>query len=521
MELLSVSPIDPQVLEKLRKIVGDDNVSVTDVDRFTYGRDQSPISLLNSTEGVMRNPPAAIVWPETAEHVSEICRLAYKTDTPFLPFGAGSGVCGGTLTTKGGIVIDLKKMNKILSVDEKSNLVTVEAGIIGEHLERELAPHGCTIGHFPSSVYTSTLGGYLATRSAGQFSSKYGKIEDMVVGLEVVFPQGEIVTTLVTPRSATGPDWNQVMVGSEGTLGIITKATCRTWPLPQSRRFLAFIFRDVPTGVEAMRVMFRSDLRPAGVRLYDEMDTTLIGTSGRSGLGKSPLDFLPVQEFGKVMYSLVPGAVKKAKRFFAKKADKFNRVNRLVKPECLMLLVFEGEEKMVDYEYEVATTICENIGGINRGPELAMNWYKNRYHVSYKQSKVYFNGAFLDTIEVATTWDKVARMYEQVKAAVSPHAFVMAHFSHGYQEGCSVYFTFVTAANSPLEAERTHRAIWDTAMDATLRVGGTISHHHGIGKTKARFMEREHHQLMDVFQALKDELDPKGLCNPGKMGLKS
>jgi alkyldihydroxyacetonephosphate synthase len=518
---LSPSAIDSKILEKLGAIVGPEWVSVKEIDRISYGRDASPVSMVAATEGSARFQPAAIVWPGTTEQVAEVCRLAYSNDITMIPFGAGSGVCGGTLALNGGIVVDVKRMNRVLEIDEESHTVTAECGIIGETLERELMRHGYTLGHFPSSVYCSTLGGYLAARSAGQFSSKYGKIEDMVVAIEAVFPKGEIVNTLVTPKAATGPDWNQVMVGSEGTLGFITKGTCRIWPAPESRRFLSFIFRDAMAGTEAMRTLLRHDIRPAGLRLYDEIDTTLVGTSGKTGKGNSPLDFISVGEFGNMVRGLVPGLFKKTERFFAKKADLINRLDKFARQGCLMVMVFEGEARLVDYEYELATTLCENLGGTNRGPELAVNWWENRYHVSYKQTKVYYHGAFVDTIEVATTWDKLARLYEEVKEAVSPLAFIMAHFSHAYTDGCSIYFTFVTAADNPFDMERAHHKIWDAAMEATLRVGGTISHHHGVGLSKARFMKEEHGSAMGIYQAIKDELDPKNLCNPGKMGLKS
>ena len=520
MSLVPESKLQPFLLEKLADIVGESNLSTSSVDRISYGRDMSPVNIMNSTEGNITFPPGAVVWATTTEQVSQVCKLAYANEIPMVPFGAGSGVCGAGLAVKGGIVVDLKKMHRIISIDRDSHLVTAQAGILGEHLERELIRHGFTMGHFPSSVYSSTLGGYLAARSAGQLSSKYGKIEDMVVAMEVVSPQGRVLCAPITPRHATGPDWTQVIVGSEGTLGFITQATCRIRPAPASRRFLAFIFRDVPGGLEAIRVMFRHDLRPSGVRLYDELDTALVGSSGRTGKGDSPLDFLPIKEFGGLMRSLMPQAIKKTGRFFARKADLINKLDRFANKGCLLVLVFEGEERLVDYEYEAATTICENVGGVNRGPELALNWWENRYHVSYKQSKVYYNGAFVDTIEVATTWDKVMRLYEEVRAAVSPLAFVMAHFSHAYPDGCSIYFTFVTAGDTTLECERVHRRVWDAAMEATLRVGGTVSHHHGVGMTKARFMNEELGQLMHVYHALKEQMDPKGLCNPGKMGLK-
>jgi alkyldihydroxyacetonephosphate synthase len=516
----SSAPVNSEILQGLEQILGPDAVSTRDIDRYIYSRDCSPVNIIQTTQGTPIHTPDLIVWPKNAEQLSQICKLAYAHKIPMVPFGAGSSVVGGPVPTKGGIVVDLKKMNQIFELDEQSNLVTAGAGIIGEHLERELARHGYTMGHFPSSIYSSTLGGYLATRSAGQLSARYGKIEDMVVGIEVVLPTGEILNTLVAPRSATGPNWTQVMVGSEGTLGFITKATCRIWPAPKARRFLAFNFKDTASGVEAIRLMLRHDLHPSAVRLYDELDTLLVGTSGKTG-GHSPLDLLPIKEFGSILRQFIPQTFKKTSRLFARRADLANLLEKFAKQGCMLVLVFEGEERMVDYEFEAATTICENLMAVNKGPEMALHWWNNRYHVSYKQSKVYYNGAFVDTIEVATTWDKVVRLYEEVRAAVSPLAFIMAHISHPYTEGASIYFTFVTAGNTPLACERIHKKIWDAAMDATLRVGGTISHHHGIGSSKARFMKQEHHQMMSLFQALKDEIDPENLCNPGKMGLVS
>ena len=512
---------DVEVLDELTRIVGEEHVSISNIDRINYARDMCPISLVHAPEGDIRFPPDVIVWPANVEEVSQICKLAYRTGTPLIPFGAGSGVCGGIFAIKGGIIVDMKRMNKVIEIDHESNLVTAEAGIMGEHLERYLAHRGYTMGHFPSSIYSSTLGGYLAARSAGQFSGKYGKIEDMVVSLQVVLPQGDIVETITAPRTATGPDWGQAIVGSEGTLGFITKATCRLWPAPQSRRFLAFVFPDVKAGTECMRLLYRHGLHPAGVRLYDELDTALVGTSGKTGAGGSPMDFLPISQMGTLIQGLMPKTIRRTKRFFAKKADLLNKVEKYARQGCLLVLVFEGEERIVDYEFEAATTIAESLEGENKGPELAINWYKNRYHVSYKQSKVYYHGAFVDTIEVATTWDKLIRLYDELRAAVSEHAFIMAHFSHAYPDGCSIYFTFVTAADTPTDAERLHRQVWDSAMRAVFKIGGTVSHHHGIGLSKARFMAREHEGAMGIYQAIKDFVDPKNLCNPGKMGLKT
>jgi alkyldihydroxyacetonephosphate synthase len=516
---LAPSQASAALRDKLRAIVGDGNVSSSDLDRLSYCHDNNPVSNLSTNEGRIGPLPDLVVWPTSTEQVVQLVRLANETGTPLIPFGAGSGVCGGTVPLRGGLILDLKKMRRILDLDELSLTVTAEAGILGQLLELELNRRGYTMGHFPSSIYSSTLGGYLAARSAGQLSSKYGKIEDMVISLEAVLGTGEIVRTPTTPRCSLGPDWNQILVGSEGTLGIITQATCRIRPVPEIRRFLSFQFPTVEDGVAAMRMLMRHELRPAALRLYDELDTAIVAGSSKEGeSNESFLDYLPISQFGTFVRSVVPGVVKKAERFLGQRADIINTLDRFTKG-CLLVLMFEGDEEMTREEKNLATMICEKLGGKNKGPEPAQRWYKNRYHVSYFQSKVFYHGALVDTIEIAGTWRRLPTLYHEVRKAVRDLAFIMAHFSHAYLDGCSIYFTFITAAPSVEKAEASYRAVWDAAIGACHRVGGTLSHHHGIGYTKARFMADEHGHVMQLFEAFKREMDPNGILNPGKMGL--
>ncbi|NLH46980.1 MAG: FAD-binding oxidoreductase [Myxococcales bacterium] len=516
---LAPSQLTSGIKERLRAIVGDANISLTDIDRLSYCHDNNPMFNLATNEGRIGPLPDVIVWPADTAQVVQIVRLANETRTPIIPYGAGSGVCGGIVALHGGIILDLKKMKRILEIDEKSLTVRAETGILGQLLELELNRRGYTMGHFPSSIYSSTLGGYLAARSAGQLSAKYGKIEDMVLALEAVLGTGEILRTQAAPRAAQGPDWNQMLIGSEGTLGIITEATVRIRPLPAARHFLSFHFDSIEAGVEAMRMLMRHDLQPAAMRLYDELDTALVGNKSKEGeSNESYLDLLPLSQFGNVVQGLVPGAIKRAKRFFGQRADLINTLERFAKG-CLMVLTFEGDEELSREDKNLATLICEKLGGKNRGPEPAQRWWKNRYHVSYQQSKIFFHGAFVDTIEMATSWRRVPTLYHEVRRAVKDQAFIMAHFSHAYLDGCSVYFTFVTAAQSVDKAEAAYRAVWDAAVAACHRVGGTLSHHHGIGLSKARFMSEEHGAAMQLFEALKREMDPNGILNPAKMGL--
>lgn len=513
------SHADTALLDRLRAIVGDGNVSVSDIDRLSYCHDNYPVSNLATNEGKIGPLPDVIVWPADTAQVEKIVRLAIDTRVPIIPYGAGSGVCGGILALHGGIILDLKKMKRIIELDEKSLTVTAETGIIGQLLEMELNRRGYTMGHFPSSLYSSTLGGYLAARSAGQCSSKYGKAEDMVLGMEAVLGTGEVIRTAAVPQMSLGPNWNQMLVGSEGTLGIITEATMRVRPLPETRRFVSFMFPDIETGTDAMRQLMRHELQPAAMRLYDELDTAIIGNASKEGeSNESFLNMIPLSQFGKLVQGALPSAVKKAKQFLGQRIDLINTLERFAHG-CLLVATFEGDEEMTREEKNLATTICEKLGGVNKGPEPGKRWFKNRYHVSYFQSKVFYHGALVDTIEMATSWRRVPLLYHEVRRAVRDLAVIMAHFSHAYLDGCSVYFSFVTAAPTVEKAEAQYRAIWDAAVGACHQVGGTLSHHHGIGYSKARFMLEEHGAMMRVYEALKKEMDPHGIMNPGKMGL--
>jgi alkyldihydroxyacetonephosphate synthase len=520
MTLKISAPAAPEIVQKLIDIVGENNVSVSPVKRLLNSRDMFPVSLMHHAEGVVKYFADVVVWPESAEHVAEVVKLAKSLRMPVIPFGAGSGVCGGVLPIHGGISLDLKKMNRILDVSAENMTVVAESGIMGQTFEEELNRRGYTLGHFPSSIYCSTLGGWAAARSAGQLSSKYGKIEDMVMGLEFVSPSGEITQISPVPGYDSGPDWKQVLIGSEGTLGVITKVTCRVHPYPESRHFVAFNFPDAPSGTQAMRLIMQHGLRPASMRLYDELDTMLVGSKGaEESAGVGLADFLPVTQIETRLRTIAPGFFNKAQRFVARWSEVANLLEKFSKDGCLLILMFEGQEAIAEYEYETAVRLCEKLGGKNCGPDPAFKWFKNRYHVSYKMSKVFYNGAFVDTIEVASTWKKLMPLYEEIRDAIRPRAFLMAHFSHSYDDGCSIYFTFLSSAKNSIEAEKAHRKIWRLAMEATLRVGGTVSHHHGIGLSKAEYMVEQHGDLMNIFRAVKDAGDPDNIMNPGKMGL--
>jgi len=278
MSLVETAPELAVLVEKLRKICGPEHVSVAEPDRIAYARDMWPRSLIRQRAGFVDHPPDAIVWPADPQQVSQVVKLASSEGLPVIPFGAGSGVCAGTLADHGGVLVDLKRLKRV-EIQPEDNLLVVEAGVIGENLERELNRQGWTLGHFPSSIYCSTVGGWLAARSAGQCSSRYGKIEDLVRSLTFVDAQGEIHSTPFCPPGYSPWSLDPLVVGSEGTLGIIVSAALVVRPLAEQRWLRGYKFPSLKSGLQAMRLMLRRGLRPSVVRLYDEFDTVIAKTA--------------------------------------------------------------------------------------------------------------------------------------------------------------------------------------------------------------------------------------------------
>jgi alkyldihydroxyacetonephosphate synthase len=553
-------PLD-ELRRQLAAVVGDRRVSTREPDRAHYARDMWPRLLLGLRDGApAAYPPDLVVWPHTVEEIRDVVALARKLHVPLVPYGAGSGVAGGALPLFGGITLDLKRMDRILAVDEGALTVEAEAGINGERLERDLDRRGYTLGHFPSSIYCSTLGGWLAARSGGQMSTKYGKIEDMVLGVTAVTGRGEIVTTGRHGRATSGPDWTQLLVGSEGTLGVIASARLRIHRRPEVRHLRGFEFPRLTAGLEAIRRVLQRGLRPAVVRLYDEFDSAMnfargdhtetrrpgappIG--GRSGQSQAPLPGhgalpdipigVPARDDGPLAWvrTLVPGLGGAGKRILQAglgvALERPRLLNALLESAatslsrhgCLLIVGVEGGKARADVEADLVWRELSQAGGKDLGTGPGERWLSRRYAVSYEMPKMFSSGAFVDTMEVASTWERLLDLYTGVRRAIGEHAFVMAHFSHAYPEGCSIYFTFAGHAPNRAAAERKYDAIWRDGLAAATRAGGTISHHHGVGLLKAPFMADEHRESMALYQAVKDTLDPEGICNPGKMGLKA
>ena len=486
-------------------------VSFEAIDRLGYARDMWPLGLLWTRQGLAPLPPDAVVWPSTDAEVSALIQFARAQKLAIVPFGAGSGVCGGTWALQGGLTLDLKRFDQIEPVDPVSRTVVVGAGVMGETLERRLNAHGWTLGHFPSSIATSTVGGWLAARSAGQFSSKYGKIEDMVLSARVVLGTGAIVDT--PERPFAGPDVLPLLLGSEGTLCVFTRARLRVFPLPEARAFHGFEFDSVETGLEAIRRIFREGLRPAVVRLYDPFDTAFVGKPG-----KTQKEAVPPSERGAFATRWLPGLLQQVTKQTLGRPGLMNQLQRVFSRSRLILM-FEGAAARTEAEDRAASVICRTLKARDLGEEPGKAWLRKRYDVSFRMSRLIESGTFADTMEIAAPWDRVHAVYERVHAAASKWAFVLCHFSHAYAEGCSLYFSFVGSGGTEADMEARYHQLWQAALAAAVKAGGNVSHHHGVGVLKAQALQDSLGEGRHVLRMLKQRFDPDGVMNPGKLGL--
>jgi alkyldihydroxyacetonephosphate synthase len=438
--------------------------------RAQISRDWWPLAMHWALRGEAPAIAAAVVRPESTEQVSGVLALCNERHIPVTAAGGRSGVCGASVPVFGGVLLDLTALAGVVSVDALSGIVEVLAGTFGPDLEAVLVEHGLSVGHFPQSFDIATVGGWVACRGAGQYSTRYGKIEDMVVGLELVLADGSIVRTGGAPAAAVGPDLNQLFIGSEGTLGVVTRVWLRTHPLPTGQRRAAYSFGSFSDGVEACRQVLRRGATPAVLRLYDAAESK----RGQDGDGT----------------------------------------------QCVLLVLDEGDPLIVDATMAIVAAVCADATDL--GPDLVERWMHHRNDTSALQALVR-KGFVVDTLEIAAPWSKLDQVFGAVPAAMLavPHArAATCHLSHSYPDGACLYFTF--AATPPVdEIESTYVALWNAGQRAVLANGGNLSHHHGVGLNRHRFVAEALGPAFGVLRSVKTALDPNGILNPGKLGLPS
>jgi alkyldihydroxyacetonephosphate synthase len=451
------------------------------------GRDWWPLAVGWATQGKVPARPAAVVRPGTAQQVSVALATCTAAGVPVTPMAGRSGVCGGAVPAFGGIALDLTGLDGVPVVDEESLLADVPAGVFGPDLEAALRATGSgyTLGHWPQSMALSTVGGWVACRGAGQYSTRYGKIEDLVGGLDVVLADGRLVRTEGRgPRAATGPNLTQLFVGSEGVLGVVTSARLRIHPLPEAEGRRAFGFTTFTAGLDACRRILRRGATPAVLRLYD--------------------------------------AVESARSF-----DERDR--------CVLIVLDEADPGLLDATLAVVDEEClrpDDSGAPGcrlLDDALVGRWLDHRNDVS-QLVPLWRAGIVVDTAEVAGRWSVLAPLAEEVVGGLSTLEGTLVasvHQSHGYPDGACLYFTF--AGRSPGAAdgadpewnEGYYRRAWDVLTATVEARGAAVSHHHGIGLNRARFMPDALGEGFGVLRAVKSALDPAGILNPGKLGLPS
>ena len=477
MKLWSIQKLEKnenikKVITELENILGADRV-LTDVNTLkTKALDFTPLFLARTLRNMEIPLPDVIVKPRNTDEVSKIIKIANLFNVPIIPLGGGSGVVGGIIAIHGGIFIDLEDF-KTINIDEENMMVHVGAGVKGIELERELNKKGYTTGHYPQSLYDSTIGGWIATKAIGQYSTKYGGIEDIVVSLEVVLPTGEIITTKPAPRTSTGPDMKHLFIGSEGTLGIITSAILKIRPIPQSRTLLSYTFDSFNRGLNTVKTIMMKGLNPDVIRLYDEDDSAL---------------------------------------WFTGKVDK-----------PLLIIILEGEQAILNAQRQIINEITIKNGGSWSGEELPSIWLKERFEAKEKAEQYMKMGLLIDTIEVSGLWSKLPNLHIKIKTSLKniqeKNATVLhtsAHADHFYINGGCLYFTIagVSEENDPTYF---YEKIWETSMRACLSLNCSISDHHGIGLIRLPWIQQELGPAYSILKQIKNALDPKNIMNPGKL----
>jgi alkyldihydroxyacetonephosphate synthase len=433
------------------------------------------LALLRRGRGEEVPAPTAVVFPASAEDVAIVLAWASETRTAVIPRGAGSGVCGGAEADEGSVVLDMSRMNLITGVDLVSRVVHAQAGVHGDRLEDVLAGHGLTVGHYPQSAAISTVGGWIAASSAGQASTGFGAIEHVLLGCTAVLPKGEILRLRPVPRSAAGPDLRRLLVGSEGTLAVVTEATlaCRT--RPAGWEWLAYGFPSFPALTDGLREVMRAETGAAIVRGYDETDAML--------------------SFGSLGH---PGG-------------------------CVGILGFPAGLAGLEDRKRLASEVARHAGG-SRVLDSAYgdHWWQHRndavgtYFQIMGPGRAFGPGVVVDTMEVAGLWSAVPELYASVRAALAAHSeAVGCHLSHLYPSGSSLYFTFLVRGADDRDAEWRYLTAWEQATRSCAAAGGTFTHHHGVGRLKSRFLAEELGDTgADVLKRIKAALDPDGIMNP-------
>ena len=483
--------------------LGDGQVVDDKKSRLVHAAGKSFRDLWLMRHGQVQFAPDCVVYPDTEEDVALVVRAAHEHGVVLVPFGGGSNIAGCLVPSdRGGrmvVSLDMCRMHRVLEVDRYSLTARIQPGVYGQHLEDQLAEHGMTLGHFPDSFLHSTLGGWVATRSAGMQSDIYGKIEDMVISLRMVTPSGTIITRTV-PKSSNGIDIKHLCIGSEGILGVITEVVVQVHHKPEKEDWYGWLFPDFKSGLDAIHECHRGDCMPTVTRLNDPKKTALSFAFKHPKTG-------------------IKDKIAKAFKWYignVKKID-FNQC-------CLMVVKYEGTPQAFNRIKNRVTAIYKKHRGVCLGAEPGRSFAKVKFDFPHLRDYVMDRSIMADVSETATTWDNLRTLHESGLADVEQaikdtgvDAWVGCHLSHSYRTGASLYFTFGCLQREGREIEQ-YLYVKKAAEDAFMKNGGTLSHHHAVGTEHLPWVEEDLSPTgLKAVKALKAGLDPNDIMNPGKI----
>lgn len=493
--------VNPRFLAEVKSTLNAEQVCDSRYERVVHAYGKGFRDLFRLRRGLAEGAPDVVLYPESENDVLVTLRAAAHHDVTVIPFGGGSNISGCLERMENErmvVSLDMRRMRRVLGVDAESFTARVEAGVFGPDLDKQLGAKGMTLGHFPDSFLHSTLGGWIATRSAGMQSDKYGKIEDMVIALRMVTPEG-VLTTRTVPKSSNGIDVNHLCIGSEGTLGVITEATMRVHPRPESRIVPSYLFREFEGGLEAMRECVSRECMPSMVRLNDPGKTAL------------SLAFKPVSSPLSHTVSTI------FKRYLRVRGFDLPRA-------CLMLTAFEGRRDSVARQIREVNAIYRRFSGVSLGTGSGKSFEETKYDFPHVRDFLLERDVTADVSETATVWSNLLPLYEATMGAIRDGVLESGvplwsgcHISHTYRSGASLYFTFGFMQQSGREMEqylRVKRAAQQSFMDH----GATLSHHHGVGTEHLPWLAADISPLgLKAVAAIKQGLDPGNVMNPGRL----
>ncbi len=496
------SALPSALILEFKNIVGDENISIDQDDRIRHISGKSYKDLIRLRTNQITFAPDAIIYPTCDEEVFKTLKLCQKESIAVIPFGGGSSVVGGVdalaSNHKYCITLDLSKLSKILEIDQTSMLATVQTGIFGPTLEDELNQQGLTLGHFPQSFEFSTLGGWIAARSSGQNSIYYGPIEKMINSVTMITPQGEI-STIKAPRTAQGPSIKDIIIGSEGTLGVITKAVLKVSRLPIQKKYYLFLIPSFLEGSLITKALIQNNCQVSMIRVSDEEETEALFSMSSSNGG-----------FIKSLTKLVLKFLMKIKGI---KSDKFSSI----------IIGLEGSDLEVCLRKKLMFNLIRPFKFLNLGTSQGKKWLHERFLLPYLRDNFLDHNLLIDTLETSATWSNLIPLYEKIVSTIK-NSFpdtskemikVFTHISHVYPDGASLYITILLPQNQkdPIHQWMSMKKNVNNLLNAT---NAPLSHHHGIGIDHKDAISLSALEL-DILKTLKEKLDPSNIMNPGKL----